>query len=285
MFHPVSDDQGGRRFADDEVEVVLRKALERQMRRDRELPMGGLGEDELMAAAKEVGIGEADLQAAMAEVEAEREEKDVIETVRRNAKRSWRSSALSYLLVVGALLALFAQGMLGNWVFIVALLWGASLALDTFRTFSAEVPTKQIRREKLRRQRAQLRAERHAARREKRLADKARREAREASRRKAREAGKELEKALEEGVGVLLNAAAGTIRDASQKLQQKLDEPPPEPSDFERYVRKAEAEEQGTRTGVRVASESRATGDGPDPEDEMEITAGGARQRRRRAGG
>lgn len=245
---------GVRSYSDDELEAILRRALEKQAETG-----DGFGHDELVAAAREVGLDEDAVERAIDEISHERGRGRIRADLKRRRLRKWVRHLVTYLAVVGGLLGLHALALVGTWVFWVAFGWGIGLALDTYGKLSSptdeevEREAERINRKERRRRKAE---ERREARR-RRVEERARRAERRGQR---SEAGEQLERVIEEGVTLLLGAAAKKIREATEQMEREHRAPDTE---FGRYVARKRAEQGGEpprpeRPRVRVEAEREA---------------------------
>lgn len=262
----------GRSYTDEEVEAIFRRALERQAAGE-----GGFAHDELIAAAHEVGLDEDAIARTVKELEAERADLDVHATVRRRQRERWVSHLAAYVAIAGSLLALHALGLVAAWAIAFAIVWGSMLALHTFSLARgpSEAALGKERRKRARRARRQEAA---------RLYQEAqRRKAEERAQRASAprgDAAKELERVVEEGVALLLGAAAKKLRETSARLEEK---PLPD-TEFNRFVAKKKG---GAARGPVVtpppASAPRTPRVRVDAEDdhELEPEERGATRRRR----
>jgi hypothetical protein len=229
-----------RNYSDDEVEAIFRRALERQAASG-----DGLEHEDLVAAAREVGLDERQIARAVHEMEQERGEEDLRLTVKRRQRDAWLRHLITYLVIAGGALGIHLLGLTGAWAIWMALGWGAGLSLHTFSV--ARGPSEEaVAKERTKRNRRARREARARARHE-----AARREAEERAMRAQRRGQKsvvedELERVIEEGVTLLLGAAAKKLREATSKLEER----PPE-TDFERFVK-------AKRAGRPTADTSRA---------------------------
>lgn len=276
---------GARSYTDDEVEAIFRRALERQQTAGE-----GFGREELVAAAREMGLDEAALDHAAREVEKERSEEALRLAVQRKKRERWLRHLVSYLVIAGGLLGMHLAGMAGVWVIWMAFIWGSFLALHTFGTLRgpSEEEIGKARRRRDRRARRAAKARARAERRRQRA--EARRDHQRRAARKS-EVGEELERVIEDGVSLLLGVAAQKLREANAQLERG--ERPQGP--FGRYVAQKKAEERGEtppfgaegpvqerpdRPRVRVAEDEARAQDAQEAEAERAAPA-----RRRRAKG
>ena len=222
-------------YTDDEVEAIFRRALERQQARE-----DGFGREELVAAGREVGLDEHALERAVREIEEERSEEELRLAVKRKQRDKWLRHLATYLVIAGGFLGMHALGFVGAWAIWMAFGWGMGVAMHTFSTLRG--PTEeQVEKERDRRNRKARRAAKARARAERR------RERDEARRRRARgqhrrgEVEAELDRVIEDGVTLLLGAAAKKLREATGQLEG--DARPQ--GDFGRYVARKKAEARG----------------------------------------
>ncbi|HJL18424.1 MAG TPA: 2TM domain-containing protein [Sandaracinaceae bacterium LLY-WYZ-13_1] len=260
-----------RRYSDDEIEAIFRRAIERQQAAGE-----GFHRDELLAAGKEMGLDESALDRAAREVQHERNERELREAVARKQREGWLRHLVIYLVLAGGPLALHAFGLVGAWVIWMALGWGAGLAMHTFNTFKG--PTEeQVEKERRKRNRRERRAAQARARAERKKQRAERRQRRAQSQQRKSQVEEELEAVIEEGVSMLLGAAARKIREASDRAEQQRRAQ----GDFGRYVERKRsgraaptAAPRPERPQVRVAEE------GADAEDD-EVGVEAERKRRR----
>lgn len=253
MVDPPGVADGVRSYSDDELEAILRRALERQAETG-----DGFGHDELVAAAREVGLDEDAVERAIHEISHERGRERIREDIKRRRREKWVRHLVTYLAVVGGLLGLHAIAVAGAWVFWVAFGWGIGLVLDTYGKLrnptDDEVEREAQRINRRERRRLQAEARREAKRR------RAEERANRASRRGQRsEAGEQLERVIEEGVTLLLGVAAKKIREAAEQAERGQRAPDTE---FGRYVeqkrrgaRPEPASSKRERPRVRVEDE------------------------------
>lgn len=225
------------RYSDDEVEAIFRRALERQVEDE-----DGFARDELIAAAREVGLDEDAIDRAIGELESERGDEELVERLRKKQRERWLNFLVFYLVFVGAFVGMNLLGFFGPWVAWVAFGLGIPLALSTFRTFRG--PTEEdIEKERTRlnrkaRREAKAKA-RKAARRQRKQEKRAREEEKRRRSERADRAGEELERVIEEGVTMLLSAAAKKLAEANAK--SKTDPS----SEFGKFVERKKAEARG----------------------------------------
>jgi hypothetical protein len=212
-----------RRWSNEEVEEILRRALARQNasddRRDQTT------HEDLVAAAREVGIDTAAVEAAAAEIEREKVAPPTAIVPRAPWPRFLRSLA-TYAIVNSFLFAIDLMTGPGFWVQWVLIGWGIGLA---FRAAKLFFPTEEdLEKEK---ERAAKRAER-----------KERRLRRKVTRAERREREREFEEAVEAGVHALLGAAAKRIKVELERPKVRVEVREPEEA-----VVEAEREERKRR--------------------------------------
>ncbi|MCB9593737.1 MAG: 2TM domain-containing protein [Sandaracinaceae bacterium] len=266
-----------RQYSDEEVEAIFRRALEQQV--DDE---DGYAHDELVAAAREVGLSDAQIAKAVGEIDAQRGHAAVYERVKKRQRERWLRHFVTYLVVVGGLLGLHALGLFGVAAIWTAVFWGMGLALHTFSTVrgpSEEAVEKERRKLNRKARRAAAAKARVEARRRKE-AERAERKARGGS-----QAGDELERVVEEGVSLLLKIAAEKIREASQP---KPAPPARPPTAFDEFVadKKAGRDTTARRDPVVTPPPTReplrARVEVADEEEAPEVDGREARRRSRR---
>ncbi len=228
---------GVRTYSDEELEAILRRALEQQAEEG-----DGFGHDELVAAAREVGLDEGAVERAIDELSQQRTDAQVVEGLRRRRREKFVRHFVTFVAVVGGLLGMHALGFFGTWVFWVLFGWGIGIVLDAYeklRTPNEE----EVERERVRLNRHERRKARAEARREakRRRAEQRRQRAQRGKRRS--ETSEQLEQVIEEGVSLLLGAAAKKIREATEQMDRG--QPAPD-TEFGRYV----ARKKGRPAGV-----------------------------------
>lgn len=208
-----------RNYTDEEVEAIFRRALERQA-----AEQDGLGHQELIAAAREVGLEDTAVEKAIREIEETHSKEEIRKELAQKKRASFVQGLLAYLVIAGGLLGLhYLVNLVGLWVWWVAFGWGIGVFFDALATVRG--PTEaQVEREVDKRNRE---ARRKAAAEARRARQRARKENKQAK----SQASEDLERVIEEGVGLLLNVAAQKIREASQRMNE-----PPAATDFGRFV-------------------------------------------------
>ncbi len=181
-----------RTYTDAQVREILRRAVERGT------DAGGLGHDDLLAAAREVGIATDAVETAIAELEAEGELKEELVKLRGERRKDLAANFATWAIVNAGLFGIdWATG--GGWWFYWPLGgWGIFLLLR----LKGEIFASPARD----RQAAERRVELRRHRREREQA-----EARRRSEREKRQNSGGLEGVIERGVEELLGAAARRI--------------------------------------------------------------------------
>jgi serine/threonine-protein kinase len=124
-----------RRFSEEELSAILERALRKQVEAPVET---GFGRDDVVAAAREVGIDRATVDAAIRDVEATRAGKaapSALERSRRQVKRD-----LATFAVVNVFLMAMSLYTHGTWFVWVLLGWGMAMALKAVRVFVLHEP-------------------------------------------------------------------------------------------------------------------------------------------------
>lgn len=181
----------------EEADEILRRALAEQA-------SDGISHDDLVAAAREVGIPEGAIEAAASQLGEHRSVKERVDLLRRQKRRGFGRHLLSYLIANGGIF-LFDYFDGGPWFFqYVLIVWGIILLLFGIRQLAPE--------------------EAGLVRRAEREIEKERRKAERQQRRQGhgrivghpggmQGATREFEQAVQEGASALLSAAARAIRD------------------------------------------------------------------------
>lgn len=260
----------GRNYSDEEVEAILRRALERQLESGDKL-----GHDDLVAAAREVGLDQDAVERAIGEIESERTAADIARRLRSRRLARWVRHLVLYGAVSAGAIGLYALGLAGAWAIYLAIGWGALVAVHAYHGLRATTDD-EVKRERSRLNRKARRKAQAEARREAKRRNAEERARREQARRQRMDTGDQLERVIEEGVTLLLNAAANKIREAAA--------PPARPprTDFERFVARKKAEESGAplpREPMKVRVDP---ADDEEPEEELERSRSGRRSSRKR---
>ena len=282
----------GRNYSDDEVEAIFRRALERQVEEE-----DGYGREELVAAAREVGLDDDAIDRAVAELDGERHEGALRERMHAAAREKWLRSFATYIIIAGGFLGAHAFGLVGQWVYWMAFGWGLAVALRAITAWRG--PTEEaVEKEQLRQNRKARRKAQAEARAQARRDAKARKRAHKRGRRQARvdkaerharrdRAAGHLEAVIEEGVTLLLAAAAQKLREAGERSAGRANSPRQPETDFQRYV----AEQRGERRPTapeptpRPAPRARVAVEEQEPGEPEEVERARRRQRAERERG
>ncbi len=253
---PVSGSRTPGSFTKDEVEEILRRATEHANAATGD----GILHEELLDAAREAGLDPASIDAAAAELAAQREDRRDFTEARAEIEEERRRGFLQGLATY-AVVGLFLAGInltvaKGPWAIWVLAIWGLIIALRGTRLlFAPNADRIEKRVEKKRRKRSA--AQRRAERREKanawsqRLRDEMAASAQRAD--AAARASRNFEEAVDSGVQALLGVLSRKIRDAASAAEAS--ERDRASSDFNRYVerqRRARGEAVPPPAQVRV---------------------------------
>jgi hypothetical protein len=246
-----------RSYSDEEVREILRRAVDRDVK-----DVDALTHEELVDAAREIGIPAETVERAAAEIDEVRELRHEIELRRARRKRRFLRHTATWA-VVNAFLFLIDFVAPGGWWFYWPLIgWGLFLALHMLRVVLPNHEGDERAARKV--------VERRRKRREKELAAQRRRE--------RRRPGDAFEAAVEEGVALLLAAAARHMADARGRMEERP-RPPPD-TELNRYISRqkggpAERPAPG-RVRARVGADEDAR------EEELEAERERESRRRRR---
>ena len=203
----------GRRYSDAERDEILRRAIAAQE------SSTDITHEELVEAAREVGIDPAKVEAAAAEISRERgrraEESEDDALVRAEVSRRrgrFARHLMTYLIVNAALVAMNLLGGGAFWAIWPILGWGLGLTLQAMRALPG--PSDEDREQILRR---------HS----KRRARQARAQAKRAREAAMRTAGQEFEAAVEQGVAELLRAVSRGLSQAASPPAAEARRGPP----------------------------------------------------------
>jgi hypothetical protein len=265
-------------FSREEVEEILRRASEHA----KAATDDGIRHEELLEAAREVGLDPAAIEAAAAELHSQRELKRDHDEARvqltEERRRGWLQSLLTYVLVGACLTALNLTVAPGAWLVWVLAMWGLFVGLRGARMlFPVDEGKVEKRVEKKRRRRqaderrAQLKREAEA------WAERLRREVDASAARadSAARASRDFEDAVEKGVSALLGVLARNIRDVAERAERNSQ------TDFDRYVarqKRAAGEPVPPPAKVRVEVHPKRTA----PTDAVEEALGRQDARRER---
>lgn len=193
-----------RSYTREEMQEILRRAMDRQSSR------GEITHDEMVDAAREVGIDVDSIEQAAHELDAHRASVDEDAEVARRKKRGFYRSLVVYGVVNTALFALDMLTAGGRWWFAVAIIWGIFVALHGVSVF---MPRHESPEERQRRLEQRVRHE--ARRREqeaRRAVKRARHEAKLARKEAIRRGAEQFEDAVEQGVALLLGGIAKQVQ-------------------------------------------------------------------------
>jgi hypothetical protein len=180
-------------YSREEADEILRRALGQQ-------DSDGIAHDDLVAAAREVGIPEAAVLNAANQLGEFRVVKTRVELLRKQKRRAFARHLLTFMIVNGGIFAFdYMDG--GPWFFqYVLIVWGIILLLFGIRQLAPD-EARLVRRAEREIEKEQRRQERQ------------RRRAQGPGRPRMPGAAKEFEAAVQDGVSALMSAAARTIRD------------------------------------------------------------------------
>lgn len=111
------------KYNKDEIDAILARAIEHDNQR------GDLSHQDLIAAAREVGISADALEKAAAEVMAERSDRAELAVIRREQWRGFLSHLIPYVLVNGFLVTINFLTTHFPWALFPAMAWGIGLIL------------------------------------------------------------------------------------------------------------------------------------------------------------
>jgi hypothetical protein len=221
------------RYSDEEAKEIIERALAGDL-----LDSGGFDHEDLVAAAREVGIDPAALEKAANEITIDREAERVVATKRRKRKRKWVNGFVTFAIVNAFLFGIDYVTPGGPWFYWPLLGWGLFVALSGARAFLP--PGADATREEIGRERAKLLRAR---------AKEAERRRREAERAARKTAGSAFEETIERGVVAFLEAIATQVERASEKAEEEIRRG--SSTGFESYV-------AGKRRGARGERAARA---------------------------
>lgn len=110
-----------RKYSREEVDAILGRAIERDNR-------GELSHEDLLAAAREIGIPEQAIETAAIEVAAERMERAELVELRRDQWRGFVAHLIPYVMVNALLVTINVLTTHFPWAMFPALGWGIGLA-------------------------------------------------------------------------------------------------------------------------------------------------------------
>jgi hypothetical protein len=231
-----------RSYTREEMEEILRRAAERTHAQE-----DAVRHDDLVAAAREVGIDESAIDHVVEELGGEQETASLVARhVRDERARFWRRFS-TFAIVAAFLGAVDVLTPGGPWIQWVLLVWGFFLAFFARRAFLPPSEAKierLVRADRKKRERERKREARRKAAEAwtQRWRDLGEASARAAQRRaeapppsaRLRETEKQIDRAIEEGVTALVDALAKRAIAAAERITS-----PPETAprtDFEHYV-------------------------------------------------
>lgn len=171
-----------RKYSQDEVDAILGRAIERVHSR------GELSHEDLVAAAREVGIPTEAIETAASEVLAERQERNALQVLRKQQWRGFSRHLVPYLIVNGMLVTLNVLTTHFPWALFPMFGWGIGLVSH----FMAVVAPNRQRLERL-------------------LERQRDRERRRQMKQQIRANASQLERDVGQGISALLEAAAQRI--------------------------------------------------------------------------
>lgn len=221
-----------RTYTREEADEILRRALQQQ-------PADGVSHDDLVAAAREVGIPIDAIESAAAHLGERRMVEERVQLLRSRKRSAFLRHLVTYLIVnAGIFFVDRIDG--GPWYFHWPLIiWGIVLFLSGVRNLAPD-------REGLVR-RAERELEKERRKEEKRRQRAAREYARVHGVRNPNAAASEFEAAVEEGVSALLSAAARAIRGLTPEDKRYRVDPSPRPPEDEPAAHDAEARRRSRR--------------------------------------
>lgn len=148
----MADQPQRRRYSNAEAQAILRKALGEEIEE-------GLGHDELVAAACEVGLSREQVERAIAAVEVARSEEEARRGILARRRSRFTSHLVPFVAVNGFLLAINLLTSPSFWWFLFPLLgWGLGLFFHAWAALSSVVTDRQLQREFARAERSARRA-------------------------------------------------------------------------------------------------------------------------------
>ncbi|MEY4547483.1 MAG: hypothetical protein RL685_3678 [Pseudomonadota bacterium] len=193
-----------RTYTDEQVREIMRRAVERGT-----TGSGGLGRDDLIAAAQDVGIAPEAVEAAIAEVETEGELREEIVQLKRERRQGLVSHVSTWAIVNAGLFGVdWATGD-GWWFQFPLICWGIPVLLGLKgHLFANDVADRRAAERRV----VQRRRKREAA----------QAELRRAQERSKRQDSSGLEGVIERGVEDLLGAAARRI--SGVRVEERADD-------------------------------------------------------------
>lgn len=242
-------------FTREEVEEILRRATEHA----KVATDDGIRHEELLEAAREVGLDPKAIEEAAAELEAQREQRrDEVEAraeLTEERRRGFLSALTTYVVVGLFLAAINLTVASGPWAVWVLAIWGLFVGLRGSRLLFPVDPTRIEKRAAQKRKRREADARKAAARKEAEAwAERLRAEMQGSARRadQAARASRDFEDAVEKGVQALLGVLARNIREVAARAEETGRQ---RDSEFNRYVdrqKRTAGEPVGPPAKVRV---------------------------------
>ncbi|MFW6051951.1 MAG: 2TM domain-containing protein [Myxococcota bacterium] len=191
-----------RQYSGDEMEAIVRRALERGSRDEP------FTHEDLLSAAAEIGIPPDEVEAAAAEVELERDRRRWEQAARDRRRRRFFGRLGTFVGLNGVLFAIDALTGAGWWVHWVIMGTGVPVSLQALRLYRP-VQEREVERERRREEREQRRRARDLRR-----------------RRRQRNPAEEFEVVVERGVELLLDALASRGQTHGRRSQAPPSAPP-----------------------------------------------------------
>jgi 2TM domain-containing protein len=221
-----------------EADEILRRALAVQ-------PADGISHDDLVSAAREVGIPDGAIEAAAQQLGEDQRILERAALIRRRRRTAFLRHLLIYVVVNAGIFFVDRADGGAYWFQYPLIIWGVILAAVGIAQLAPDQRslTRRAERELEREQRRAQRRMRAAARREGTSA--------------ARDGAKEFEAAVQEGVSSLLSAAARTIRGLSEAERFRVSDDGKRP----RTAQESEAADAEPAAAGPAAARSRRHGD------------------------
>lgn len=180
------------RYSREDVDSILGRALERERSAD------DLDRDQLIAVAREIGVSAESIDRAIEEVVVERQKREELALLRRQAWRGFVGHLIPYLCVNALLVVLNVLTTRFPWALFPMLGWGIGLMSHLLAVAmpNPERLARRLRRERERQTRRQLK-------------------------RHVKTSAKELEVAVGQGVAALLQAAANRVQQGAESLNRQ----------------------------------------------------------------
>jgi uncharacterized protein YhaN len=227
----------GRTFTREEVEEILRRASDHANAATDD----GILHEELLEAAREAGLDPASIDAAAADLEAQRADRQAVAEataeITEERRRGFSSSLVTYLVVGLFLTGINLAVAPGPWLIWVLAIWGLFVALRGSRLlFAPDAGKVQRRVEKKRKRREADERKRRLKQEAQAWSERLRREMRSSASRAddAARASRDFEQAVDAGVQALLGVLARKVRDVAAAAEAS--ERSRAQTDFDRYV-------------------------------------------------